>query len=372
MKVRRITRIAMGIVMLVMGLFITMTSTKVSAATKKVGKVTISSVKTSSGNAKITWKKVSGASGYRVYRKVAGEEKYTKVADTTKLTYTDKKWSADPGVKISYKVRAYYKTSSKTTWGEYSAPKTWKVPAKKTSGVTFPVTINETTFPDQYLRNVATAFDKDGDGKLSQAEAEKVTVFKVDGDWDYSDCYINEDRFESLNYVRDFTGIKYFTKLKQFIVCWGNIGGTLDLSGMQSLEEVMISDNQSTWTSLDVSDCPNLTSCSAQVDYHLSSVKVQNCPNLTKLYAYRTQITSIDVSTCPKLNTLDVFMTPIKSIDVSKNPELEYLNLHSCMSLSSLDVTKNTKLISLDIRDTQIENLDVSKCTKLTDENYKR
>lgn len=61
----------------------------------------------------ITWKKVRGASGYYVYRKAAGSDKYTKIATVkgnTKVSYTDKKAYAG---KYIYTVRAY--SGSKTS-----------------------------------------------------------------------------------------------------------------------------------------------------------------------------------------------------------------------------------------------------------------
>lgn len=69
----------------------------------------------------ITWKKVNGASGYKIYRKVTGETKYKSIKTIkkqTRVTYTDKKLSE--GNKYSYKVRAYTTVSKKRIYGKYS------------------------------------------------------------------------------------------------------------------------------------------------------------------------------------------------------------------------------------------------------------
>jgi len=77
---------------------------------------TLSSVKNSSSGATVTWKKVTGAAGYKVYRKT-GSGDWKLIATTTnntKFTYTDK--TAKSGKTYSYSVQAYY---SKTT-GTYN------------------------------------------------------------------------------------------------------------------------------------------------------------------------------------------------------------------------------------------------------------
>lgn len=107
-----------------------MLSVNVQAASK-VGKAAISKITTlSTGNPKITWKEVSGATAYRVYRKTTSDTKYTKIATTSKLSYTDKKWTGKAGEQISYKVRAYVKKDGKKTYGSYSTVKKWTVPGK--------------------------------------------------------------------------------------------------------------------------------------------------------------------------------------------------------------------------------------------------
>lgn len=60
-------------------------------------------VKNSSSGVKISWKKVTGASKYRVYFKVDG--KWKKLADTTSTSYTDK--SVKSGSSRTYTVKAF-------------------------------------------------------------------------------------------------------------------------------------------------------------------------------------------------------------------------------------------------------------------------
>lgn len=95
-----------------------------------VGAPTVSSVKKAGDTGiKVTWKSVDGATGYRVYRKTANDKAYVKVATTSKLSYTDKKWTADAGTSIKYVVKAYVKKDGKTSWSTKSKAKSYKVPS---------------------------------------------------------------------------------------------------------------------------------------------------------------------------------------------------------------------------------------------------
>jgi fibronectin type 3 domain-containing protein len=65
----------------------------------------LASAKNAKDGVEIKWNAVSGATKYRVYRKASGEKSWTKLADTTKLAYTDK--TAKSGKTYSYTVKAY-------------------------------------------------------------------------------------------------------------------------------------------------------------------------------------------------------------------------------------------------------------------------
>lgn len=71
-----------------------------------------------SNTIKVTWKKVSGAVGYRIYRKTSANGKF-KILTTVKnvSSYIDKK--AVGGKTYFYTVQAYTKDGSKTVWGDY-------------------------------------------------------------------------------------------------------------------------------------------------------------------------------------------------------------------------------------------------------------
>ena len=74
--------------------------------------------KVSSTSIKLTWGKVSGASGYEIYSSTSKKGKYTKVKTTTSLTYTKK------GLKKKrtyyYKIRAYRMVGKKKVYSSWS------------------------------------------------------------------------------------------------------------------------------------------------------------------------------------------------------------------------------------------------------------
>ena len=94
-------------------------SAAISAAPKiaKVKNVKVTSV--AANKISLKWKKISGVTGYRVYRYNSKKEKYVYVGKTKKVTYTDSK-SLSAGTVYKYKVRAYKTKNDKNTYGEYS------------------------------------------------------------------------------------------------------------------------------------------------------------------------------------------------------------------------------------------------------------
>ena len=84
----------------------------------KVKTLKTSAVKTTSLTLK--WSKVSGATGYEIYRSTDGESwKKIKSVSSKTTSYTDK--SLKKGKKYYYKVRAYRKADSKTYYGDFSS-----------------------------------------------------------------------------------------------------------------------------------------------------------------------------------------------------------------------------------------------------------
>ncbi len=90
-------------------------------ATTTMGTTSLKSVSPTGLYLKVKWSKVSGAQGYRVYRKVNGAKSWTKIATlkgNSVVSYTDK--SVKKNNKYTYTVRAYRKSGGKYYWGGYN------------------------------------------------------------------------------------------------------------------------------------------------------------------------------------------------------------------------------------------------------------
>ena len=72
----------------------------------------IPSAATTGGGVKLSWKKTDGAAKYRIFKKT-GKGKWTKLADTNKLTYTDKK--VKTGTTYAYTIRCISADGKKYT-----------------------------------------------------------------------------------------------------------------------------------------------------------------------------------------------------------------------------------------------------------------
>lgn len=87
-------------------------------------KPTITVTSPSTKTVKVTWKKITGASGYEVYRKTGSSGTYTRVKTVTSgstLSYTNK--SLTKGKTYYYKVRAYKNVDGKKLYSSYSTAK---------------------------------------------------------------------------------------------------------------------------------------------------------------------------------------------------------------------------------------------------------
>lgn len=101
---------------------------KAKPALKKVSGITESA--TTMSAVKFQWNKVSGASGYYVYRYVDG--KWKNLGKTTKLSFTEK--NLLPGTKYTYRVRAYRTVNGKNVNGSVSSSFNIQTDALKSVG----------------------------------------------------------------------------------------------------------------------------------------------------------------------------------------------------------------------------------------------
>ena len=216
-------------------------------------------------------------------------------------------------------------------------------------------------------------FDSNGDGRISESEAARVTEIDV--------AYTESDA-ENREYITSLKGIKKFKNL-QYLYCDNNLIPTLDLSGMEKLELVECYYND--MVSLNVSNCPSLKWVYCYSN-NISDLNIGGSNNLVILQAYKNNLKSIDVSGLKELVYFDVLMNELREVNFSNCPKLAVaavggnklisLNLEGLPSLytlgcyenniASLDVSKLANLEMLECYTNNIATLDLSANTKLT------
>ena len=257
------------------------------------------------------------------------------------------------------------------------------------------VEINETNFPDARFREFVSqnSIDTNGDGILSQAELNAVTVLEV--------C--NKG-------IKDLTGIQYFTKLVT-LRCWGN-----DISGMNMFKLInSLPENKSSNYVIVVNHSgsnPDNFMTKGQVALaqsrgwypYIYTYEEEEDPydgedltitaNFFPDENFRNYLLAqnygqdgiLSVTELDNLITLDVpdmgivtlkgiehftnlmFFTchsnSLASLDLSQNTKL--VNLHcSSNSLTSLDLSHNKSLLALYCGENNLETLDLSQNTEL-------
>lgn len=165
-------------------------------ATKKAGaaaKITVApkiKVTTTYNSARISWKKVSGAAGYQVYRATSQNGKYKKVRTTAKTSWKNEKLTT--GKVYYYKVRAYKKSGSKTVYGSFSikakaVPRTKAPTFKLTAGKNkIQVSWNKVSGADGY--RIYRAKSKNGSYKMikdSRSKLRRYTSVRLTGNHKY-------------------------------------------------------------------------------------------------------------------------------------------------------------------------------------------
>ena len=240
-------------------------------------------------------------------------------------------------------------TSSSATSAQYQPGSTYTANANITLYAVWEelntIAINAANFPDANFRTVVSTFDKNGDGKLNEAEIAAVTMINC-----------REKNISSLK------GIEYFTALTA-LWCNDNKLTALDVSKNTALTVLNCGLNQ--LTALDVSRNTALTElrCGAN---RLTTLNVSNNTALTTLSCWGNQIATLDVSKNTALEDLDCTHNQLTILDVSKNVALERLDC--CYNqLNTLDVSKNTALTKLQFGGNRLTSLDVSNNATLAE-----
>ena len=219
-------------------------------------------------------------------------------------------------------------------------------------------------FTDAAFREVLTEYDKDGDGALSDAEIQSITMLNC------------TDRG-----IASLAGIENLTSLL-YLACGKNALTELDLTAFPDLVGLECNDNQLTSLRLANGDAMDLLICSGNRltdltltnatiywlladDNPFESLTLTGC-TLPSVSVAGCGLTTLDLSAFGGLQELDCSGNALKTLDTSANAELCRLNC-SGNALTALDVSKNAALAFLDCRGNSITSLRVDKCPKLAE-----
>ncbi|MCD8208930.1 MAG: leucine-rich repeat protein [Bacteroidales bacterium] len=181
---------------------------------------------------------------------------------------------------------------------------------------------------ESFQAYVATNFDTDGNGRVSQAEAATVTSIKCG--------YYPNDEDSNYPEVSDFTGIEYFTALTSFE---SNTAEVLDLSKNTELTTLYLGhrnvtsdpENASPITTLDLSNNTKITT--------LQAYAFRACDKLTSIVlpSSATTIGNYCFSNCTALTTVD-----FGSVTTINQYAFEYCSVLANVALPSTLTTIGT------------------------------
>ena len=186
------------------------------------------------------------------------------------------------------------------------------------------IKLNDNNFLKSLLKQ---GIDKDGDGKISRAEAVSVVSLHLDN-----------------GTISDLTGIEAFVNLDT-LICHNNELTSLDVSKLTNLVYLRCEFNDI--SSLDLSSNVLLERllCSHN---SLTSLDLSNNPELYRVYCEYNNLTSINVSNSLKLIYLICQYNQLSTLDITNNTVLEALVCGN-NNFITLDLSKNNKLTHLDI-----------------------
>ncbi len=212
---------------MLLALIVTMFApTQNAQAASKVKAPTIQVSLNTDGVPVVSWKKVSGVTGYRVYRKTSTDTKWVKVNTTSKTKVVDTACKAKDGSTVKYTVKSYVKADGKTTWSANSKAASVKIPAK--TAYTFGI---EGSYYCTYLDNKVVVKDYYG---IPSQYVDKNTTLKdlEDAGYVFSTYYYYDDK-----YTYALSGATYY-----YYVYKAKSDGTLEEIGVY--DEISFSPNK--------------------------------------------------------------------------------------------------------------------------------
>jgi len=199
--------------------------------------------------------------------------------------------------------------------------------------------------PDSAFLNVLieSGVDINGDGLISQAEAEKIDYLHA--------VYTN---------IYDMMGIEAFINLEILYCSYNNIS-KLDMSHNPKLKELHCSDNKICELDLTMNQALEELGCSS---VWLTDLNLSHNESLVEVRCGGKYLKSLDVSRNLLLKILDCQNGNLANLDLSHNLALERIWIGG-NELSSLDLSNNLALKDISCQGNKLTSIDVSHLTSL-------
>ena len=212
------------------------------------------------------------------------------------------------------------------------------------TGARASVVINETNFPDENLRFVASQYDADEDGTLSDDELAEITEINA-------------------GYIMNLKGAEHFKNLDFLCLYYGSDENpsitSINLSLFPKLYRFSLQDCSGV-TSLDFSKNPLLTEFELLRCPNVSSLKLPASVEQVGLDGAKS-LTALDVSQLPKLRQFFMINSGVTDLNFSSNPVLSSVGITGTEGekqvLNSVNLTNCDGLENIDIRYTTITTL---------------
>lgn len=212
------------------------------------------------------------------------------------------------------------------------------------TGARASVVINETNFPDENLRFVASQYDADENGTLSDDELAEITEINA-GD------------------IMNLKGAEHFKNLDFLCLYYGSDENpsitSINLSLFPKLYRFSLQDCSGV-TSLDFSKNPLLTEFELLRCPNVSSLKLPASVEQVGLDGAKS-LTALDVSQLPKLRQFFMINSGVTDLNFSSNPVLSSVGITGTEGekqvLNTVNLTNCDGLENIDIRYTTITTL---------------
>lgn len=212
------------------------------------------------------------------------------------------------------------------------------------TGARASVVINETNFPDENLRFVASQHDTDENGTLSDDELAEITEINA-------------------GFIMNLKGAEHFKNLEFICLYYGSDENpsitSINLSLFPKLYRFLLQDCSGV-TSLDFSKNPLLTEFELLRCPNVSSLKLPASVEQVSLDGAKS-LTALDVSQLPKLRQFFMINSGVTDLNFSANPVLSSIGITGVEDekqvLNTVNLTNCDGLENIDIRYTTITTL---------------